>query len=81
MYTDKNNLSSYNVEDGYPYQFKGTYNDVVKKLNSIVKKGYDILMLFVENDTTGEEVLGVDDRFLLYNKLVPANTDFLANVL
>jgi hypothetical protein len=81
MYTDKNNLSSYDVEEGYPYQFKGTYNEVVKKLNSIVKKGYDILMLFVENDATGEEVLSVDDRFLLTNKLVPANTHFLANVL
>lgn len=81
MYTDKHNLSSYDVEGGYPYQFKGTYNEVVKKLNSIVKNGYDILMLFVENAATGEEVLGVDDRFLLYNKLVPANTPFLANVL
>ena len=80
MYTDKNNLSSYDVEEGYPYQFKGTYDEVVNKLNSIVEKGYDILMLFVENDATGEEVLGVDDRFLLYNKLVPANTLFLVNV-
>lgn len=80
MYTDKNNLSSYDVEGGYPYQFKGTYNEVVQKLNSIVTKGYDILMLFIENDATGEEVLGVDDRFLLYNNLVPANTPFLANV-
>lgn len=80
MYTDKDNLSNYDVEGGYPYQFRGTYNKVVKKLNSIVAKGYDILMLFVENEATGEEVLGVDDRFILYNNLVPANTPFLADL-
>lgn len=80
MYTDKDNLSNYDVEGGYPYQFRGTYKKVVKKLNSIVAKGYDILMLFVENDATGEEVLGVDNRFILYNNLVPANTPFLADL-
>lgn len=80
MYTDKNNLSSYNVEDGYPYQFKGTYNEVVKKLNNVVAKNYDILTLFIQNDDTGEDVLGIDDRFLLYNKLVPTDTLFLKNI-
>lgn len=81
MYTDKNNLSSYDVEDGYPYQFKGTYDAVVKKLNSIVKRNYDILMLFVTNESTGEDVLGIDDCFLLYNKMVPANTPFLSKII
>jgi hypothetical protein len=81
MYDDRSNLSDYSVEDGYPYQFKGTYDAVVKKLNSVVKRNYDILMLFVANESTGEEVLSIDDRFLLLNKLVPTDTPFLSKAL
>jgi hypothetical protein len=80
MYDDKDNLAVGSPEDGNVYQFKGTYDQVVKKLNYIVSKNYDIILLFIDNDTTGEKVLGIDDQVLLYNKLVPADTLFLKNI-